>query len=296
MIQTAVYGNIWQDHSLREISDFLHLLIGSGMKVWVHAEFFDYLEGHDVRGPWHRVKEIPEGVSNVVSLGGDGTFLHAAQWTHDRGIPIMGINTGHLGFLASYSFHDSEEILEALQGKDVRVEPRMLLKVESPDLPADFWPYALNEVAIMKSETASMLTTRTWVNDHYLADYMADGLLVATPTGSTAYNLSVGGPVLQPTVSNMVLSPIAPHSLMMRPLVIGGDSLVEASVMCKARKCRVSLDGRTFKMKCAAPESSPRPTLRISKAPFCVNILRRRNSSFADILRHKLLWGEQNRK
>lgn len=288
----AIYGNTRQDSHLPHISRFLRLLEEHDVALYVEERFSEYLRRGGVSGGWEVRELFPaDDVDCVVSLGGDGTFLRCARWVAYHGTPIMGINTGHLGFLASYSFDEMDQLVPILLGGLGRIEPRMVLRVESRYLPEGVWPYALNEVAILKSDSSSMLDIRTWVDCNYLADYLADGLLVATPTGSTAYNLSVGGPILDPTVSNMVLSPVAPHSLTMRPLVIGGDSQVAVAVTSKARRCRISLDGRAFSMPCVQENETAEPALTVTKAGFAVNILRSPESHFSDILRNKLMWG-----
>lgn len=289
----AFYGNQRQDAYLPQIARFLKMLEERGASLYMAAHFAEYLHKSGVEGTWTICREFPAGeVERVVSFGGDGTFLRTASWVGYNQTPIMGINTGHLGFLASYSLDSAEELVDILMNGLGKVESRMVLRVESPHIPEGFWPYALNEVAILKSDTSSMLDVRTWVDGNYLADYLADGLLVATPTGSTAYNLSVGGPIMDPTVSNMALSPIAPHSLTMRPLVIGGDSRVSVAVINKARRCRISLDGRPFGMPCVQDSETAQPVLNITKAGFAVNILRRPESHFSNILRNKLMWGQ----
>lgn len=291
----GIYGNSRQGAYLPQIVALLRNLEQRGVALYVHEHFAGYLSrsGIGIGEKWEVCREFPAGqVDRVVSFGGDGTFLRTACWVGRHGTPIMGVNTGHLGFLAHYSLDRTDELVCTLLEGPCIVESRMLLQVRSPYVPDDFWPCALNEVAILKSDNSSMLDVRTWVDGNYLADYLADGLLVATPTGSTAYNLSVGGPILDPTVSNMVLSPIAPHSLAMRPLVIGGDSRVSLSVISKARRCRISLDGRPFVMPCVQQGETAEPALSITKADFAVNILRSPESHFSDILRNKLKWGQ----
>lgn len=293
MKKIAVYGNPRQNKFLDDIALFLKTLEQKDIDIYVYDEFADYLRHEGIEGNWTRATCMPDDVWRLVSVGGDGTFLHAAKWARRSHVPILGINTGHLGFLANYSFGDTDELVRVIIEGDGTIEPRMVLKIESDDMPADFWPYALNEVAIIKSDTASMLTARTWINSRYLADYLADGLIIATPTGSTAYNLSVGGPILEPTVENIVISPVAPHSLTMRPLVVSGNAAVDVLAFSKAHKCRISLDGRTFPLKCNAGDFPDAKPIRITKADFIVNILRRPDSNFADILRNKLLWGKR---
>lgn len=232
-------------------------------------------------------EELPDDAECVVSIGGDGTFLRTAQWVGKREVPILGINTGHLGFLASYSLDQMEELMDVVADNTATYERRMVLQVSCASMPEDFWPYALNEVSLLRGETASMVTVHAEVNGHFLADYMADGLVVATPTGSTAYNLSVGGPIMEPTLQCLVLSPIAPHSLTMRPLVIDGGSVVTLHADSRIDNSRVSLDGRYYNIP------SDGSALEIRKADFEVVVMRRPNSQFARLLRNKLLWGQR---
>lgn len=291
-MKIAIYGNSRQNAFLPQIAEFLKLLQQNGIEIYMSGHFSDYLLKNDIPQNWIILHDFASAdIDRVISLGGDGTFLRAAQWVGRSQVPILGINTGHLGFLASYSLDETDELIKAILNPVVTVEPRMLLHIECAGMPDDFWPYALNEVAFMKSDTSSMLNVRTWIDGHYLTDYLADGLIVATPTGSTAYNLSVGGPILDPTLRAMVLSPIAPHSLTMRPLVVRGDSEVSASVFSKANNYRVSIDGRQFTMPCCTQGKTCDPQVKITRADVVVNIMRRPDSHFSEILRDKLLWG-----
>lgn len=293
MKKIAIYGNPRQNGYISRIADFLRTLEAADTELWLYDEFGTWLRRNGVTGSWRQTAVLPDDVWRLVSIGGDGTFLRTARWAGKSQVPILGINTGHLGFLASYSFDETDELLHELLEGGGKIEPRMVLRLHSDSLPEGIWPYALNEVAILKCDTASMLTARTWIDSHYLADYLADGLIMATPTGSTAYNLSVGGPIIEPTVENIVLSPVAPHSLTMRPLVVGGKSTVDVAVFSKPKRCRISIDGRAFSIKCDSGATQSAPTLRVTKADFHVNILRRPDSDFADILRKKLLWGQR---
>ncbi|MDE5869803.1 MAG: NAD(+)/NADH kinase, partial [Muribaculaceae bacterium] len=206
-----------------------------------------------------------------------------AQWAGECEIPILGVNTGHLGFLASYSLEDTDELLSDVLEDRIRLERRAVIEVECAAMPERFWPYALNEVAVLKGETASMVTVHADIDGYFLADYMSDGLLISTPTGSTAYNLSVGGPILQPTLSCLILSPIAPHSLTMRPLVVSGDSCIALTPRSREGDCRVSLDGRSFLMHSG-------DSLILKEARFKVNVVRRADGNFSRLLRNKLGW------
>lgn len=228
----------------------------------------------------------PDASEIIVSVGGDGTFLRAAAWAGDSGTPIVGINAGHLGFLANYSADDISPLVEDIRADKLVCEPRELIKVKCKDLPSGFRPFALNEVAILKEDTSSMITVHTRLDDFFLNDYLADGLLISTSTGSTAYNLSAGGPIIQPGAGCWTISPIAPHTLTMRPLIVSSHSKIEACVSSRAENFRLSLDGRSITMRCGSP-------LEISKAPFNILCARRPGDNFASTLRKKLMWGRR---
>lgn len=283
----AICGNTYQDGSIAALADFFSLLEAKGFQLKIESRFASYLfsKGIDMAGRVYCV-DFPLDAEALVSFGGDGTFLHAARWAGASGVPVLGVNTGHLGFLASFSLDRTDDLLEVLVDCRAIVERRSLLKVESRHLPPDIWPYALNEIALQKEETSSMISVHSEIDGCFLADYLADGLIVSTPTGSTAYNLSAGGPIVQPTLDCMVLSPIAPHTLTMRPLVVGGDSVLRLTASSRETDFRLSLDGRSFLMKCGT-------VMKISKAGFEICVLRRPEDEFPTLLRDKLLWGRR---
>ncbi len=222
----------------------------------------------------------------AVSLGGDGTFLRTAQWVGSSETPILGINAGHLGFLADMN---PDEFLKVDSNylKNLRKEPRKLLEIScSEPLPDDCWPYALNDVALLKTDSASMIAIQAIVNNRPLTTYQADGLVIATPTGSTGYNLSVGGPILDPAVDLLLLSPVAPHQLAMRPLGVTGDSRIRVKVEARAGSFMLSLDGRSRPMPAGTE-------VNIKTADFRIIVAQRPDHHFAATLRTKLLWGER---
>lgn len=220
----------------------------------------------------------------VISMGGDGTFLRTAAWVSRQNIPIVGINTGRLGFLADVGNEDIEETLEELADQKFRIEERTLLKLETEENPYHQYNYALNEIAILKRDTSSMITIHTALNNEFLTAYQADGLIIATPTGSTAYSMSVNGPIIFPQDNSLVLSPVAPHSLNVRPLVIPDVFVINLEVESRNRTFLISLDGRS--------EIFPAGTiLRISKADFTTKVIKRYNHTFYETLRQKLMWG-----
>lgn len=226
------------------------------------------------------------------SIGGDGTFLRTARRVAAKEIPIIGFNTGHLGFLAEQSIAEAPRMTERLLEGDYTVESRSLLECKGIGRNMrgvmEDRGFALNEIAILRQDTASMITVNTRLDGMPVASYQGDGLIVSTPTGSTAYNLSVGGPIVQPTAPCWVLSPIAPHSLTMRPLVVADSHEIDIDVESRTDTYRVTLDGRSFIL--------PIDTrLLLRRAPFVTKIVHTPNHNFIEILREKLLWGISKR-
>ncbi len=280
----AIYGSRSQDVYIRELGAFLRGL-GRRHTLSVHPKLGWYLQEHGVSLHNAGISDrIPRDADLVMSIGGDGTYLRAARWVGEREVPILGVNTGHLGFLASCRLPEAKDMVDSFERGDVVIERRMLLHVESAALPEDEWPYALNEVALQKEDTASMITVSACINGEPLANYRADGLIVSTPTGSTAYNLAAGGPVVEPTIDCMVITPVAPHTLTLRPLVAGGDSELMLSVGGRARDYRLSLDSRSFVVGRGTE-------VRVRRGHFGVRLVRRRGKGFAAVLSEKLLWG-----
>ena len=268
-----------------ELRGFLSWLRSRDIDIFVEKNFARYLEENDCGLDSSEIVEnVPEDVDIVASIGGDGTFLHASDWVGGKQIPIMGINTGHLGYLTGYSFADFSKIEQAFDG-EYEVSSRMTIEVHSDFLPEGFSPYALNEVSISKGDTTSMVEIHALIDGRYLADYLADGLVISTPTGSTAYNLSCGGPIVEPTLDSFVLSPIAPHSLTLRPLVVGPGSKLSFEVKSRGSQCHIGVDGRTF----VVPADGT--LIQVSIAPYRVKVVQPPATDFASVLRSKLLWG-----
>ncbi len=282
-----LYGNLHQDGHFADLDALLRLLERRGFNVDIDRRFGEYLasNGLDVTS-FALCETFPVSTDAILSIGGDGTFLHAAERAGATEVPILGINTGHLGFLASYTLGEAAQLADMLTSGDARLEHRMLLRLESDDMPSDMWPYALNEVSVLKEDTSSMINVATRIDGFGVADYLADGLVVATPTGSTAYSLAAGGPIVEPTLKCITLTPVAPHTLTLRPLVVGAESDLRLKVTSRADAFRVSLDGRSAVLPCGAE-------LRIRRALFSTTVMRRPEDDFASILRNKLLWGRR---
>lgn len=224
----------------------------------------------------------------VISLGGDGTFLKAANRVGGRNIPIIGVNMGRLGFLADVLPAEIENALDELYKGDCAIEAHSVIKIEVDGEKIKGRPYALNDIAVLKRDNASMISIRCSVNGKFLVTYQADGLIIATPTGSTAYNLSNGGPIIVPSARNLVISPVAPHSLNVRPIVINDDSVIDLEVESRNHNFLAAIDGRSEKLR----EGSK---IRVKKASYDIKIVKHKGSHYFSTLRDKLMWGMDQR-
>lgn len=223
----------------------------------------------------------------LITAGGDGTILDAVTFVRDSGIPILGINTGRLGFLANVSKEKIAQAVRALCAGDYSLDERYLLHLETDLLDLDL-NFALNEITVSRKDTTAMVTVHMWINEHYLNSYWADGVIIATPTGSTGYSLSCGGPIIMPGSRSFVITPIAPHNLNVRPVVIPNDIEIKLKVEGRERQCLVSLDSRIY----AIPSGSE---LLVKLKNFKIKLVKTEIQDFADTLRNKLLWGLDRR-
>jgi NAD+ kinase len=291
VMRIGIFGNEYQAGKQESIKSLFDKLLSLNAEIWVETLFCDYLSQQFAFTPpiagW--IDSDTFSLDMVISLGGDGTFLRTAAWVGRQHIPILGINTGRLGFLADVHTDDIDRTLDEIFRGEYVLEERSLLEMKT-DLPfRGQYNFALNEIAVLKRDTSSMITIHTYLNDEYLTNYQADGLVVATPTGSTAYSMSVDGPIIIPQANNFVLSPVAPHSLTVRPLVIPEDFRIRLKVESRNNNFLVSLDGRSE----VFPSGS---TFFIEKADFTIKIVKRHNRNFYETLRKKLLWGTDVRE
>jgi NAD+ kinase len=225
----------------------------------------------------------------VISLGGDGTFLRAASRVGDRQIPIIGVNMGRLGFLADVLPSEIEETLDDMLAGNFMIEDHTVIKMETDGEPITGSPFALNDIAVLKLDSASMISVRSHINGDFLVNYQADGLVISTPTGSTAYNLSNGGPIIVPQSGSLCITPVAPHSLNIRPIVINDTSVIELEVESRSHNFLVAIDGRSEKLdECTK--------LKIIKAPYCVKIVKLKNKRYFSTLHEKMMWGADTRQ
>ena len=255
-----------------------------------HVEVVDYLPPvGEPSGLLGRHDKLDRNVDMLLSIGGDGTMLDAVPLVGDSGIPILGINMGRLGFISSVAKEEIHQAIgQILEGR-YATEQRTLLELVSPQgVFNDTVSYALNEINIIRDPVHSLLSIKVYVNDLFLNTYWGDGILMATPTGSTAYSMSAGGPILTPESRNFVITPIAAHNLTVRPIVIPDDSVVRIQVEGREKKFVFSMDSRA----CALDTSVE---LVVRKAGFCINTVRMEGTDFFSTIRNKLMWGKDNR-
>ncbi|GHU76974.1 NAD kinase [Bacteroidia bacterium] len=289
-MKVGIFGSDYQIEKGTLIKRMFEKLSSLGSEIFVDNSFHIFLKDClDFNPP---IAGLLEGdlfdIDIAISVGGDGTFLRTAARINKQDIPILGINTGRLGFLADIGGNELEQTLDEICKNYYRIEERTLLRLDTKEKLFSGYNYALNEIAVLKRDTSSMLTIHASLDDDFLATYQADGLLVATPTGSTAYSLSVNGPIIVPQSNTLVLTPVAPHSLNVRPLVILDTSVIKLTVESRNEFFLVALDGRS--------EVFPANTLlNIHKADYTTKVIKRYNHTFYETLRDKLMWGADAR-
>ena len=239
---------------------------------------------------FNKSKDLDSSIDLLVSIGGDGTFLRTIEYVRDLNIPVMGINTGNLGFLATIKKENLDQAVEKIYNKKFKVENRSVIKVNSEEigLPKNLFPYALNEISVVRKDTTSMINIKTSLDGNHLNSYWADGLIISTPTGSTGYSLSCGGPVISPSSSSLVLTPISPHNLNARPLVISDETMIELSVSGREENHLLSIDSKIFTVQ-------NQTKITIEKPNFDFKIAHFSNNNFYKTLKEKLLWGKDKR-
>ncbi len=292
-MKVAIYGQTYQDNALEYVVELLDELHKVAAEVAIEKDFHSLLSkkrNTDHFSTFDHSKGLDASFDMFVSFGGDGTILRATTYVRDLGIPIVGVNTGRLGFLSIIKKEDVRIVVrDFIKGAYTIVE-RSLVEVSADSNIPEFKTlnFALNEVTVSRKDTTSMIQVETYLNDEYLTSYWADGLIISTPTGSTGYSLSCGGPVIEPTAKSLVLTPIAPHNLNARPLVVSDDTIIRLKVTGREENHLVSLDSRIASVK-------NETELQIQKAAFTVRMIEYTSESFLKTLRNKLLWGEDRR-
>lgn len=286
-MKVALHGKVFA----REKHPFVELicseLAGHGVEMLISEAFRDIACQCGAQLPacdTFRLKDDLRGTDLIISLGGDGTLLETVTYAGASEVPIIGINTGRMGFLASSPTDDMPVLVQKLLSGQYEIEKRMLLRVEMDEDVFDGLDFGLNEFTVLKQDTSSMITVHTWLNDEYLNSYWADGLIVATPTGSTGYSLSCGGPVVMPQSHSLILTPVSPHNLNVRPLVVSDRSTVRLEVESRSNYFLVSIDSRSRTI-----HKSQKIVIR--REEFCAHLVKFEGFSFVNTLRSKLNWG-----
>lgn len=289
-LRFAIFGNVYQPRKSVSIQKLLACLAAREAEVCIEREFHAFLADGQ-QPPVEGVHVFDGGdfkADFVISMGGDGTFLRAASMVGAQQVPILGINTGRLGFLADVNTQEIEHTIHALYDGDYTVDTRSVIHVETEGKALQGYNCALNDVAILKRDNASMISIHVTIDGDYVTTYQADGLIMSTPTGSTAYSLSNGGPIIVPGTHVFALTAVAPHSLNVRPIVVSEESEITLTVESRTHNFLVALDGRSENLT-----ESTRLTLR--KAPYRVNVIKRVGTRYFHTLREKMMWGADSR-
>ena len=286
-IRFAIFGNEYSPDGAGTVIGIFNALRHHDAEYYVDRPYYDYLTGilHLDITPTGVFDGYDFDADFAVSLGGDGTFLRAASRVGKKNIPVVGVNMGHLGFLADVAPEEAEAAINDIFEGKYRFVERSVIKAYTDKEAIGGNPYALNEVAVLKRDIASMILIRATLNGEYLTTYQADGLIVSTPTGSTAYSLSNGGPIIVPATDVPCLTPVAPHSLNVRPIVINDSVTVELEVESRSHNFLIAIDGRSEKM-----QEGTKVTIR--KAPFNIRIVKRLSKQYYKNLRDKMGWGK----
>jgi NAD+ kinase len=288
-MRIAIYGREFQPSVITHVKHLFEYLVAKNIEIWVYDPFHKFLitqfECVFNFSTYNSYQEIKDHIDIMLSLGGDGTMLSAVSLIKDAGIPIAGINFGRLGFLASINKNDFEDALDDILNQRYSIQKRVLLSVESEQ--TNLFQgnhYALNDITVFRYDSSAMITVNARINGELLNSYWADGLIIATPTGSTAYSLSCGGPIIMPESGNFVITPISPHNLNVRPIVISNQFTLELEIESRSNQYILSCDSKNESIDTSVK-------LTIKQAPFTINLIRLPHESFFSTLREKLLWG-----
>lgn len=293
-MKIAIYGQYYQKKTFQYLKILFQELEESNIEVSIEKEFYKSIIKQNKLEKKYKTytthQDLDVTYDMLFTVGGDGTFLRAIAYVRESNIPILGINIGRLGFLANISKEKIREAVQSIVKKEYTIKERTLLQVSTDPKINDLKDLniALNEVTVVRKDTTAMITVETLLDEEFLTSYWADGLIVSTPTGSTGYSLSCGGPVITPSAKNVVLTPIAPHNLNARPLVIPDETKIKLKVIGREKHALLSLDSRITTI----PNNTD---IFIEKAPFTIKIIQLHNQSFVKTLREKLLWGEDVR-
>jgi len=292
-MKVAIFGQYYQNDTRPIIKDIFVFFNKNNVELVIEENFLKILYEEEIVAKQYNTfashKDLDSSIDILISIGGDGTILRAATFVRDSGIPMLGVNAGRLGFLAKVQKENIESFLQIVLEKKYTISERTLLTMECiPNSSGIDINFAMNEVTVSRKDTTSMITIDTYLNGEHLNSYWADGLIISTPTGSTGYSMSCGGPILTPEVKGFVITPIAPHNLSARPLVIPDDTQIKLRVSGREEQYLVSLDSRISSI-------NNNSELVIKKTPFKINMVEIPEETFLNTLRNKLLWGEDKR-
>lgn len=288
----AIYGRKLKPKVKEGVVLLFKLLQEKNIEITIYEPFYRHIKkmfGLDFKANTFKTKEeFQKDVEFVFSLGGDGTILDTVSWVGEYEIPIIGINMGRLGFLASIPIEKISDVVEAIVNGTYVIEKRNMLSVEANNPLFTDSPFALNEFTIQRSDTSSMITVHTYLNGQHLNSYWADGLIISTATGSTGYSLSCGGPIIYPNNENFIITPVAPHNLNVRPLVVSDDVVLSFHIEGRTKKFLTTLDARVESIDNTYE-------IAVKKAPFQASLVRLNDMNFLNAIKEKLHWGEDLR-
>ncbi|MFK8045768.1 MAG: NAD kinase [Crocinitomicaceae bacterium] len=291
-LKVAIYGRNFQDGFIPFIQDLFNTLNLYDWKYAIYAPFYEFVKERLVINEnvelYTKHEDLDKSTDVLISIGGDGTFLETIHIVKNTNIPVLGVNTGRLGFLASTQKDDIRDVLEKINQKKFRLQTRSLIQLNSNLSLFEGKNVALNEVTVHKLDSSSMITIHTYIDDLYLNSYWADGLIISTPTGSTAYSLSCGGPILVPGASDFILTPIAPHNLNVRPVVVPDSRTIKIKVEGRSQAFLCSLDSQS---ESVAFETE----LIVSKANYSMEVVQTDDQNFLNTIRNKMMWGIDRR-
>jgi len=291
-VKVAIFTNLYKNYSPKILLSIIEKLQKNNFDIMIDNISFDKLNHKKYSAILNHVKsfsKIDKTINYIICVGGDGTILKASSYVKNMGIPIIGINTGRLGFLAKIKAVEIDNVIQAITKKKYSISEKTLLSVSYKNKnQEDKLGVALNELSITRKNTTSLITIETKLNDEYLNTYWADGLIIATPTGSTGYSLSCGGPIIMPESKNLVITPIAPHNLNARPLVIPDNTNITLKISGRENEFFVSLDSKITTL-------SNEMLILIKKAPYKIKMIQLDNDNFLQTLRDKLYWGKDKR-
>lgn len=292
-MRILIFGKQFKEKDLPQVQEVFDAAVREAIDISIYKPYYSDVKEHIQMPANYQLLEkyeelLPQAIDFVVVLGGDGTMLAATTLVRDTGVPMLGINLGRLGFLASIDKHHIQQSISMLARGQYLIEERAMLYLESSPHLFGHLPFALNDCTLLKRDTSSMITIHTFLNGDFLTSYWADGIIIATPTGSTGYSLSCGGPIIFPNSGNFVITPVAPHNLNVRPLVLSDQSVISFEIEGRAENFICSLDSR-FELV------GTHHQLAVRKNDFCIRLVQLQDITFLNTIRAKLGWGEDIR-